>query len=449
MNGKFPEVGVIMGSQSDWPVMAGVVEILEEFKIPYEVSVVSAHRTPKRLTEYATKARGRGIKVIIAGAGGAAHLPGMTASETILPVIGVPVQSKALNGLDSLLSINQMPPGIPVATMAINGAKNAALMAVRILAVGNYDLSQLLEKWINQQTASVAEYLPGAVIAEGKTKRILEVIGHPEHVLIESKDDLTAGDGRRHEIIAGKGKFSTTTTCNVFELLRGDFLPEDDGGPAIDEYDLAFVERSGPTAFFARKCRMIPLEVVFRYQAYGSYLERHPEVKKGDDLGGIIELFLKTSGKKWGDTDLPADDPLAVLEDGQLLIYHPHQPLDGQTPIMSIPLAEVLEPDSNVNLIEEIEDMAATTFDILSQAWRRVGGTLVDFKIEFGLDEDDNLMLADVIDADSWRVLDKNGNHLDKQPFREGEEVTATAKRYETVAKLTSDQRFQSGYPIS
>ena len=122
-----------MGSTSDWEVMAAAAETLEAFHIPYEKRVVSAHRTPDLLVEYAKTARGRGIEVIIAGAGGAAHLPGMVASMTPLPVVGVPVKSRALNGLDSLLSIVQMPAGVPVATVAINGAKNAALIAVSIL----------------------------------------------------------------------------------------------------------------------------------------------------------------------------------------------------------------------------------------------------------------------------------------------------------------------------
>lgn len=138
----YPEVGIIMGSDSDLPVMSGAAEVLEEFGVPYELTVVSAHRTPERLFRYAREARERGLKVIVAGAGGAAHLPGMVASVTELPVIGVPVQTKALGGLDSLYSIVQMPPGVPVATVAINGAKNAGLLAIQILGVGDMSLLQ-------------------------------------------------------------------------------------------------------------------------------------------------------------------------------------------------------------------------------------------------------------------------------------------------------------------
>jgi 5-(carboxyamino)imidazole ribonucleotide mutase len=132
-----PLVGIIMGSDSDLPVMQDAVKILQEFGITHEVEIVSAHRTPDRLVEYAKEAAHRGLKVIIAGAGGAAHLPGMCASHTALPVIGVPVSTKSLQGLDSLLSIAQMPPGVPVATVAINGAKNAGILAAQIIGAAD------------------------------------------------------------------------------------------------------------------------------------------------------------------------------------------------------------------------------------------------------------------------------------------------------------------------
>ena len=132
-----PIVGVIMGSDSDWPVMSAAAEALAEFDVPHEVGVYSAHRTPQRMLDYAREAAGRGLRVIVAGAGGAAHLPGMVAAATPLPVIGVPVPLAKLDGLDSLLSIVQMPAGVPVATVAVGGARNAGLLAVRILAVGD------------------------------------------------------------------------------------------------------------------------------------------------------------------------------------------------------------------------------------------------------------------------------------------------------------------------
>ena len=142
-----PAVGILMGSDSDWPTMQAAAEACTEFGISYEVRVISAHRTPRDLERYASTAQARGLRVIIAGAGGAAHLPGVTAAFTILPVIGVPIESKALKGLDSLLSIVQMPSGIPVATVAIGGARNAGLLAVQIMAVGDAALQRKLVKF--------------------------------------------------------------------------------------------------------------------------------------------------------------------------------------------------------------------------------------------------------------------------------------------------------------
>ena len=149
------KVGVIMGSNSDFEVMKDACDVLELFGVPYEKKVVSAHRTPDLMYEYAHSARERGLKVIIAGAGGAAHLPGMVAAMTSLPVIGVPVKSRALNGLDSLLSIVQMPGGVPVLTVAINGAKNAGLSAVSILANEDKELLNKLEEYRKNQTNTV------------------------------------------------------------------------------------------------------------------------------------------------------------------------------------------------------------------------------------------------------------------------------------------------------
>lgn len=157
MGGK---VAIVMGSQSDWPTMARAAEVLDELEIEHEARIVSAHRTPDRMSAFAKGAEGEGFDVIIAGAGGAAHLPGMIAAMTHLPVLGVPVQSKALSGLDSLLSIVQMPAGIPVGTLAIGeaGAKNAALMAAAILALSDEDLSERLQDWRAARSAEVAEH---------------------------------------------------------------------------------------------------------------------------------------------------------------------------------------------------------------------------------------------------------------------------------------------------
>lgn len=151
------DVGIIMGSDSDLPVMAEAAKVLDEFGVSYELTVVSAHRTPDRMYEYAKSAKEKGLKVIIAGAGGAAHLPGMTAAITTLPVIGVPVKTRALSGVDSLYSIVQMPGGIPVATVAINGAKNAGLLAVRMLATFDKDLSAKIDAYADDMDKTVIE----------------------------------------------------------------------------------------------------------------------------------------------------------------------------------------------------------------------------------------------------------------------------------------------------
>ena len=159
MSEREPVVGVIMGSQSDWPTMKLACEMLDQLGVPHEARIVSAHRTPDRLAEYAKSAKGRGLKVIIAGAGGAAHLPGMTAAMTPLPVFGVPVQSRALNGKDSLLSIVQMPKGVPVGTLAIgdSGAANAGILAASVIALFDETVAEKLDAFRKAQTDRVGE----------------------------------------------------------------------------------------------------------------------------------------------------------------------------------------------------------------------------------------------------------------------------------------------------
>jgi 5-(carboxyamino)imidazole ribonucleotide mutase len=159
-----PPVAIIMGSRSDWPVLKRAAEMLDELGVAYEAKVVSAHRTPGRMYDFARGAKAAGVQVIIAGAGGAAHLPGMTASLTDLPVLGVPIESKALKGMDSLLSIVQMPAGIPVGTLAIGeaGARNAGLMAARILALGDAELAARVADFSARQTASIPETVEDA-----------------------------------------------------------------------------------------------------------------------------------------------------------------------------------------------------------------------------------------------------------------------------------------------
>lgn len=171
MSSKKPLVAIIMGSDSDLPTMQEAAKVLDEFEIPYELTIVSAHRTPQRMFDYAKKAYSRGIKVIIAGAGGAAHLPGMTAAITPLPVIGVPIKTSTLSGVDSLYSIVQMPKGVPVATVAIGNATNAALLAIKILATSSERLMKKVEKYQQELKASVEE----------KAKK-LEQIGYKDYL---------------------------------------------------------------------------------------------------------------------------------------------------------------------------------------------------------------------------------------------------------------------------
>jgi len=167
-----PLIGIIMGSQSDWPTLKHAADIMDEFGIAYEARIVSAHCTPDRLYEYAKSASSRGLKAIIAGAGGAAHLPGMTAAMTVLPVLGVPVESRALKGLDSLLSIAQMPAGVPVATFAIgeSGAKNAGLFAAALIALEDGTVGGKLEAWRARQTRAVA-HSPGSAAKQRRKRR--------------------------------------------------------------------------------------------------------------------------------------------------------------------------------------------------------------------------------------------------------------------------------------
>jgi 5-(carboxyamino)imidazole ribonucleotide mutase len=167
-----PIVGIIMGSDSDLEVMQDAAKTLDDFEVPYELTIVSAHRTPKRMEAYASSAEKKGLKLIIAGAGGSAHLPGMTASETAIPVIGVPVKTKNLDGLDSLLSIVQMPPGVPVATVSVNGAKNAALLAVKILALSDLRLAEKLQNYQRDLAKQVVD--KAGILEKVKYKKYLQ-----------------------------------------------------------------------------------------------------------------------------------------------------------------------------------------------------------------------------------------------------------------------------------
>ncbi|MFA4846536.1 MAG: phosphoribosylaminoimidazolesuccinocarboxamide synthase, partial [Patescibacteria group bacterium] len=232
-----------------------------------------------------------------------------------------------------------------------------------------------------------------------------EASDRPGQVVVESKDDLTAGDGAKHDVIAGKAALATRTTANVFRLLKACGVP------------VAFVEEIDETRFLAEQCTMVPYEVVVRREAHGSFLKRRPELPKGHVFPRLVlEFFLKTSGKRWKDIDLPKDDPLVRFEEERLSLYLPDQPIHQQKPFATLedfPLRE--SPDR----LREIGTVAIKTFLVLEKAWQLVGRRLVDFKVEFGINAGGELRLADVIDNDSWRVL-AEGRYIDKQLYRDG-----------------------------
>lgn len=261
------------------------------------------------------------------------------------------------------------------------------------------------------------------LVAEGKTKKIWTTDEAPGHVIVESKDDLTAGDGATHDVITGKASFSNQTTSNVFRLLKACGLP------------VAFVKEIDETRFLAEQCNMIPYEVVVRREAHGSFLKRHPGLQKKHVFPRLLlEFFLKTSGKRWKDTDLPKDDPFVRFDGNRALLYLPDQPIHQQTPFLILkdfPLRE------SPNDFEKIGEIALKTFLVLEKAWQLVNKRLVDFKVEFGTNAKGALRLADVIDNDSWRVLDEKGYYIDKQIYRDGADLNTVTAKYRLVAKLT------------
>lgn len=262
------------------------------------------------------------------------------------------------------------------------------------------------------------DYQPDGKLAEGKTKVIWRVRNEPGLVIVESKDDITAGDGAKHDELEGKAALSTETTCNVFELLRTHGVP------------VAFQSRLNETSFLATQCEMLKYEVVVRRQAYGSYLKRNPNITKGERFPELVlEFFLKTSNKQWQGRAIPVDDPLIVMRDGNSYLYRPDAPVDTQTPFLYL--------DGYPQRHEEMGRIALTTFAHLETAWVKLERNLVDFKVEFGLDSSNRLLLADVIDNDSWRLLDEKHAHLDKQVYRDGGALDDVLSRFRQVAELT------------
>lgn len=265
----------------------------------------------------------------------------------------------------------------------------------------------------------------GKIITEGKTKEILTVKGRPELVIIRSKDDITAGDGARHDVIEGKAALATKTTANVFRFLAASGLP------------VAFLKELDETQFLAQRCDMIPLEVVVRREAHGSFLKRYPECEKGHFFPRLIlEFFLKTSGKRWKEFILPKDDPLVKFNDGDeiMSLFLPNQPIRTQSPFLILKDSPLF---GFSNDLETIGKIALKAFLVLEKAWQLEERRLVDLKVEFGRDQEGTLRLADVIDNDSWRVLSNEGKHLDKQLYRDGEDIDVVTAGYRLIRDLT------------
>jgi phosphoribosylaminoimidazole carboxylase / phosphoribosylaminoimidazole-succinocarboxamide synthase len=274
----------------------------------------------------------------------------------------------------------------------------------------------------------ITKYSFGALVAEGKTKKIYQVAGSSGLVALVSKDDITAGDGAKHDVIPDKGSLANATTCNVFRLLKACGIP------------VAFATQVSSTAFIAPQCRMLPYEVVVRREAHGSYLKRNPHIAKGQLFPRlIVEFFLKTKDRNWQGKSLLCDDPLLMYTEGasQIALFHPARPIAAQEPFLVLASSEVFAHDEEWKIFPDMRRMARLAFLALEKAWQLEGGTLVDLKVEFGFDSGGQLLLADVVDNDSWRVIE-NGAYIDKQVYRDGAALDDVAEKYRLVAEITS-----------
>ncbi len=262
---------------------------------------------------------------------------------------------------------------------------------------------------------------PRLKITEGKTKIITQLEQDPATVVITSKDDITAFDGKKHDMLCSKAEYSTGTTCHVFQLLKKQGVP------------VAFYQQLDAIRFTAPKCDMIFYEVVIRRQAHGSYLKRNPELEKGHvfpDL--ILEFFLKTKDQEWKGAKLVSDDPYVLFKEGKAELYDPKCPV-----VKPFMVLEDYPLKGREEYFTKMGDIAKKTFLILERAWQLQGSILVDFKVEFGFDTKGNLLLADVIDNDSWRVV-HNGEYIDKQFYRDGGNLSDVEKKYRYVRDCTA-----------
>ncbi|MCX6724043.1 MAG: AIR carboxylase family protein [Candidatus Staskawiczbacteria bacterium] len=271
----------------------------------------------------------------------------------------------------------------------------------------------------------------GSQLGEGKTKIIWQVLESPNMVAVESKDDITAGDGEKHDVIKGKAALSTTTTCNVFSLLKQCGLP------------VAFARQLGPKEFLAPSLEMLPLEVVARRVATGSYLQRNPHVPNGTVFPSIVtEFYLKTHGCGFNGHKFPGskpgesyDDPYMKVVGGEVWLYNAHIPLATQEPFLKILLTEIFPRGNGKEVMAGMATMNVHAFLVVEKAWKILGYDLLDWKIEFGW-LDGKLYIGDVIDADSWRVM-KDGQKLSKQAYRENEGLTVMEQILRRTAVLT------------
>ncbi len=287
-----------------------------------------------------------------------------------------------------------------------------------------------------QATEGVSTQYPcGEPITEGKTKKVLRVKGNSDLVILAAKDDITAGDGAKHDVLLGKAALATRTTCNVFRLLEKCGIP------------VAFREQNTATSFVARSCKMLPYEVVVRRAAHGSYLKRNPHMSKGllfPQL--VVEFFLKTSGKRWRHVELPCDDPLLVYKPNevqQMWLFDPSKPIHGSQPFSKLSCLDIVTQPGEETRYSDMARIARHTFLVLEKAWQIEDCNLIDFKVEFGLANDGTLLLADVIDNDSWRVLD-DGAYIDKQVYRDGGALDDVLAKYQLVADVTDHFRLPS-----
>ena len=288
----------------------------------------------------------------------------------------------------------------------------------------------------------LSEINNGAVLIEGKTKIVKDIPVMPGRFLLGSKNDITAGDGLKHDVIEGKAVFSTMTTCNVFRLLGACGIP------------VAFQEQVGPCHFISDAKEMLPYEVVVRREAHGSCLNRYPHLSKGHVFPKLIlEFFAKTSGRKWKSFEIPMDDPLIKFVGDDVELYLPHFTkeqkeestrtgctgyLVGQKPFLILKKYEFFTQKNEETLLEQMGKIAKETFLILEKAWQLQSKRLVDFKVEFGLNSKGELRLADVIDNDSWRLIGEDGGYEDKQVYRDGGDLNEVTRKYRQISELTN-----------